>query len=119
MYISLIRQGFKDKTYGMPLFALGLNFAWEAIYACADLFGGNIGVQAYVNLIWMVLDAVIVYTYFKHGKENRQKSLVTNADYRIPEPNARFFGHAHSHHRRQHSAQLHFLGCAARWRHMG
>mgnify|MGYP000984424995 CR=1 FL=1 len=27
VYIELIRKGFQDKTYAMPLFALGLNFA--------------------------------------------------------------------------------------------
>ncbi|CZR55524.1 uncharacterized protein PAC_05412 [Phialocephala subalpina] len=32
-YILLTRQSFKDRTYGMPLFALALNFAWEIVYA--------------------------------------------------------------------------------------
>jgi hypothetical protein len=27
VYLFLIRAGFKDKTYGMPLFALALNIA--------------------------------------------------------------------------------------------
>jgi hypothetical protein len=31
VYIQVIRKGFKDKTYGMPLFALSLNVAWESI----------------------------------------------------------------------------------------
>ncbi|MBQ9646774.1 MAG: hypothetical protein IJV43_00210, partial [Oscillospiraceae bacterium] len=30
----------------------------------------DISVQAFVNLIWMCLDAVIVYTYFKYGKRD-------------------------------------------------
>ena len=37
VYIELIRNGFKDKTYAMPLFALGLNFAWEVIYSVDSL----------------------------------------------------------------------------------
>ena len=32
VYIDSIRIGFKQKTYCMPLFALGLNIAWEGIY---------------------------------------------------------------------------------------
>ncbi|MBR1852591.1 MAG: hypothetical protein IJ794_05520 [Lachnospiraceae bacterium] len=38
VYIGCIRQGFRDKTYAMPLFALGLNIAWETIYTIHDLF---------------------------------------------------------------------------------
>lgn len=69
VYIELIRNGFKDKTYGMPLFALGLNFAWEFIYAADELMLGAASVQGWVNLVWAALDAVIVYTYFKYGRE--------------------------------------------------
>lgn len=67
VYIEIIRHGFKDKTYGMPLFALGLNFAWEVIYSIDSL--SNISVQGIVNIIWVALDVVIVFTYFKYGKE--------------------------------------------------
>lgn len=38
VYIECIRIGFKEKTYCMPLFALGLNIAWEGIYAFTALF---------------------------------------------------------------------------------
>jgi len=71
VYIELIRNGLKDKTYAMPLFALGLNFAWEVLYSVNDLVidpaGG--GVQGYVNLVWACCDLIIVYTYFKYGKK--------------------------------------------------
>ena len=69
----------------MPLFALGLNFAWEVIYSVDEVIGfiGNPGmfsVQTAANIIWACLDAVIVYTYFKYGKEyfpeNAQKHFV-------------------------------------------
>lgn len=74
VYISCIRTGFKQKTYCMPLFALGLNFAWEVIYSADEVIGiiGNpslFSVQTIVNIIWASLDAVIVYTYFKYGKK--------------------------------------------------
>lgn len=75
VYISCIRTGFKQKTYCMPLFALGLNFAWELIYSLDEVAGiienpGMFSVQTIVNVIWACLDAVIVYTYFKYGKES-------------------------------------------------
>lgn len=79
VYIECIRKGFKDKTYAMPLYALGLNIAWETIYTIYDL-STSVQVQAFVNLAWMCLDAVMVYTYFKFGKkefpENARKYFV-------------------------------------------
>ena len=78
VYIDSIRKGFKDKTYAIPLYALGLNFAWEVIYTVRDI--STAGVQGVVNLVWMLCDAVIVYTYFKYGKrefpENAKKEFI-------------------------------------------
>ena len=69
VYIESIRIGFKQKTYAMPLFALGLNIMWEGLYAFTDIFvRQSIGAQAIANACWFVLDCVIVYTYFKFGK---------------------------------------------------
>ncbi|HAO5781041.1 TPA: hypothetical protein IP909_002182, partial [Listeria monocytogenes] len=71
VYIELIRNGIKYKTYAMPLFALSLNFAWEVIYSVNDLVinSNSLGVQGLVNLIWACFDLIIVYTYFKYGKK--------------------------------------------------
>lgn len=69
----------------MPLFALGLNFAWEVIYSVDEIvdFIGNpdmFSVQTIANIVWACLDAVIVFTYFKYGKasfpENAKKHFV-------------------------------------------
>lgn len=69
VYIESIRIGFKQKTYAMPLFALGLNIVWEGLYAFTDIFiRQSIGAQAIANTCWFFLDCVIVYTYFKFGK---------------------------------------------------
>ena len=69
VYVESIRMGFKQKTYAMPLFALGLNIVWEGLYAFTDLFvRQSIGAQAIANTCWFFLDCVIVYTYFKFGK---------------------------------------------------
>lgn len=69
VYIACIRTGLKEKTYCMPLFALGLNFAWEVIYSVNECMTGMFSVQTVANIVWACLDAVIVYTYFKYGKE--------------------------------------------------
>ena len=69
VYIESIRIGFQQKTYAMPLFALGLNIVWEGLYAFTDIFiRQSIGAQAIANACWFVLDCVIVYTYFKFGQ---------------------------------------------------
>jgi hypothetical protein len=73
VYIESIRKGFKDKTYAMPLFALGLNIAWEGLYTWVDLSQTTIEIQAWVNLVWFLLDIVIVYTFYKFGKDDFSK----------------------------------------------
>jgi hypothetical protein len=67
VYVSAIRLGFKDQTYAIPVIALSLNYAWEVIYG----IGGIVIVrnfQSIINLIWAILDSVIVYSYFRFGR---------------------------------------------------
>lgn len=68
VYFDLIRRGFLDKTYGMPLFALALNLSWEFVFGFfqADV----VGIQKVVNIIWFFMDVVIAYTYFKFGRQD-------------------------------------------------
>lgn len=69
VYIDSIRTGFRQKTYCMPLFALGLNIAWEGIYAYTDLFvRKSVSLQAIANTVWFILDIFIVATYFLYSK---------------------------------------------------
>lgn len=67
VYIELIRVGFKNKTYGMPFVALALNVAWEALYSYIGLKNNASSVQSWINLIWLLLDVVIIYTYLRYG----------------------------------------------------
>ena len=73
VYIDLIHRGFKDKTYGMPLFALAFNFAWELTFGF--LVAGGMSLQRIVNITWFLFDAVIVYTYFRYGRKEFPKSM--------------------------------------------
>ncbi len=72
-YIILIRRGFADKTYGMPLFALSLNLSWEFLFAFV-FRDSNVTVQGVVNIIWCLFDVVIVYTYFRYGRKEFAKT---------------------------------------------
>ncbi|MEP6989271.1 MAG: hypothetical protein ABI970_26965 [Chloroflexota bacterium] len=69
VYIELIRRGFKDKTYGMPLFALTFNLAWEFLFSLVFRNNGDVTLQTIINFIWGCFDIVIAYTYFRYGRE--------------------------------------------------
>lgn len=70
VYEECIRLGIRQKTYAMPFWALAANITWEGLYAILDL-SVSIQVQAVVNLVWFLLDFVILWTYLKYGREER------------------------------------------------
>jgi len=65
-YILIIRRGFKDKTFGIPMAALCANISWETIFA---FISPHDAPQLYVNYIWFSLDVVIVMQFLKYGKK--------------------------------------------------
>lgn len=67
VYVESIRVGFRDRTYAMPVAALGLNIAWETTYAVQQL-STSVTAQGVVNVVWALADVVIVYTYLKFGR---------------------------------------------------
>lgn len=82
VYVGIIFKGIKEKSAGMPLFALGLNIAWESICTFTDIFfeahGPVVGVNAVqiiVNAVWVVFDCAIVALYFKYGRERWPQAL--------------------------------------------
>ena len=64
-YILIIRQGYKDKTYSMPLAALCANISWEAIFSFIHPHSPP---QLYINYAWFILDVLIVFQFLKFGK---------------------------------------------------
>ena len=64
-YFLIIRRGFKDKTFGMPLVALSANISWEAIFS---LIYPPLPPQLYINYAWFALDIVIVFQFLRFGK---------------------------------------------------
>jgi hypothetical protein len=65
-YVLLTRQSFRDRTYGMPLFALANNFAWEFIYG---FFVAEAPLERVVFTSWMLLDMGMFYGLVTYGKE--------------------------------------------------
>ena len=68
-YILIIRKGFKDRTYGIPMLCIALNFTWEFIYAVD--FPIPITFIAILRWAWLIADCVIVYQLFRYGRENQ------------------------------------------------
>lgn len=64
-YVLIIRRGFKEKTFGMPMAALCANISWETIFAFITPHDAP---QLYVNYVWFGLDAIIVMQFLKYGK---------------------------------------------------
>lgn len=75
VYIVLIVNGFKYKRYGMPFIALALNISWELIYSFHGFDLGNMSMQRSINLLWLFLDFILLYQYFKYGKKDFHNSV--------------------------------------------
>ena len=67
VYVEAIRIGFRDRSYAIPAAALGLNFAWETLYAARSVATG-ISAQGVFNIAWGLADVVIVYTFLRFGR---------------------------------------------------
>jgi hypothetical protein len=75
-YILIVRRGFEEKTYGMPIVAMMGNWTWEWIY--------GLGLDSSCPPVWdacperwfqlgdfsaMFFDLLIVYTIFRFGRD--------------------------------------------------
>lgn len=66
VYILIIYRSVKDKTYGMPFWALAFNISWEFIFSI--VFGQHADpTQLIVNRVWLGFDLFIVIAYFIYG----------------------------------------------------
>ncbi len=55
-YILIIRQGFRDRTYGMPIAALCANISWEFIFSFVL---PQMWRQRVIDIAWLGLDVII------------------------------------------------------------
>ena len=63
-YVLIIRAGLRDRSYGMPLVALGANLSWEFLFSFVRPSGG---VQTGINIAWLALDCGILWTVLRFG----------------------------------------------------
>lgn len=65
-YLIAIIQGFKERTYALPMVAIGANFTWELLASfrwVAPIEMWHIGAIA-----WLLMDVVIVYQLLRYGR---------------------------------------------------
>ncbi|MGD8496567.1 MAG: hypothetical protein PVF05_10280 [Gemmatimonadales bacterium] len=74
-YIFIIRASFRDRTYGVPMLAICLNFAWEFIFTFVYMpreGDGSLNVVKFCMFLgWLVLDAVILWQLLKYGRKEQ------------------------------------------------
>ena len=76
-YVLAIVQGFRQKTYGVPMVAITLNFTWEFLAAFAwdePVLLWRIG-----DVLWMLIDGVIVFQLFRFGRTRQSVPEIRDA----------------------------------------
>src|SRR6202007_3259002 len=66
VYLLIIYRSIKDKTYGMPFWALAFNISWEFIFSVVFADRAD-PTQLIVNRICLGFDAFILIAYFVYG----------------------------------------------------
>ena len=79
VYLLIIKRGFQDKTYGMPLWALAANISWEFIFAFVLLTHNN--VQHVIDIIWCLFDVVILYQVLRFGRPSFEGTILAKYFY--------------------------------------
>ena len=76
VYILIILRSYRDKTYGMPYWALAFNFSWEFIFSfLLSTHSPDQQLQLIINRIWLAFDFFIFVAYFMYGKKEWPSSV--------------------------------------------
>jgi len=69
-YALIIWSAFRDKTYGVPLTAIALNYTWEILYTF--VFPSPCWVVRLLRYGWFILDTVIVWQLVRFGRKDQR-----------------------------------------------
>jgi hypothetical protein len=64
VYLLIIRRGWLDRTFGMPVAALCANLSWEFIFAFLHPHNPP---QRYIDMVWFAFDVVILAQTIRYG----------------------------------------------------
>jgi hypothetical protein len=73
-YVGIIRRGFKDKAFGMPIAAIAANISWEAIYS---FFFEPLGDYLHIlSIPCFFIDVIIAMQCFRYGAKDFSSPFV-------------------------------------------
>lgn len=81
VYVLAIVGGFRQRTYLVPLVAIAANFSWEliaAVYRVAPVRLWHVG-----DVLWLCLDAAIVWTLLRYGRRQQQIPEIRRGFYAV------------------------------------
>jgi hypothetical protein len=75
-YILIIRRGFLEKTYGVPMLALVGNIVWEFLFGFFIRPPGSdlLNLWTIINVVWFGIDVVIFWQMLKFGVNEKWPS---------------------------------------------
>jgi hypothetical protein len=71
-YLLILRRGFLDKSYGMPMLALCANLSWEFIFS---FIYPHPQPQLYIDYLWLLFDLGILVQYLVLGRREFPEHL--------------------------------------------
>jgi len=63
-YILYVRESFRSKSYGMPLFAIALDFGWEVVYSLV----ADAPLERMVFRIWLVVNCGMIFGMLRYAR---------------------------------------------------
>jgi hypothetical protein len=72
-YLGIIWRGFKDRSYGMPLMALGMNISWECLFSF--VYPPMPALAKYCVRAWFLLDIPIAMQCLLYSRNEFKHTL--------------------------------------------
>jgi hypothetical protein len=68
-YLFILKRCFADRTYGLPLVAICLNFGWELL--ASFVLPNPVALWHFFDRAWLVIDVLLVYQLFRWGQKEQ------------------------------------------------
>lgn len=74
VYIIAIVIGLRQRTYAIPMVAIGLNVNWEIVHTA--IHPPPVFVNLVANLVWLAFDLLIVLQLIRYGRERQTNEVL-------------------------------------------
>lgn len=72
-YILIIKRGFQDQSFGIPITSVCFNISWEFLFSfCYPVPG----LLKQAMLVWFVGDILILFTCLRYGRKDFENALI-------------------------------------------